>query len=220
MGFHAKILFVTAEYVKVDKAGSNGEIKCIVWKDAETGIDWGHITRLEKVIGSRYKDVHHTPFRRAGICVVACFLDKLWIELEGNVQSRFAPEILIPMKIFEDDPAPTIKIGGRTYLDCRMDRLKGSVGNTNFIPRHNSAVRDSTSILAHLNSGRWTIIDPPLFWVPCRDMANWLFEAEGNNTEVWRAIKDDTISLAFVLGWRHLLRELGDVGARAVFRFS
>src|SRR6476659_2310953 len=96
MGFYAKTLFLVESSQKADENGTNGERECVVWQDTLVGIDFGHITRLEKVVGEQYARLSHTPFRRAGICVADCFMTGLYKGLDEGSAERLAPALLIP----------------------------------------------------------------------------------------------------------------------------
>lgn len=228
MGFCAKTVFLMRGSRKADQPGLQGESDCVVWADTKLGIDFDHISRLEKVVGERFAHLNHTPFRRAGICVVDCFMDGLSAGLKEASPGRWAPEIIIPKPMFldrgddvEPAPEPTVTIGGRTYIDCWPDRLKGRMGNKELIPTHNEVVGGGPeAISAYLTSGRWNMSEPPMLWAECRDLAKWLTSAEDEGTEGWKAITQDRACLAIVRGWRFLLWELGEVDTRAVFRFS
>lgn len=221
MGFEAKILFVFKSSRVSDQVGPGGETECVVWEDSDTGINFGHITRLEKILGERFRQFTQTSFRRAGICVLDCFFKHLSAQ---DSKERCAPEILIDNMLYytvlrqqrEDAPTPTITLGGESYLDCSLERLMGRTGNGELVPEHNLA-------LASIRAGHdvaWPVIGPPLFWASCVDLTSWLSQSEEDETEGWKAILEDRNSLAIVRGWRHMLREMGEVGARAVFRFS
>src|SRR5438128_1394335 len=113
MGFETKTLFVLPGTIKADEPGPNGEAECAVWKDSKWGIDFGHVTRIEKLVGDRFKHIRDSfePFRRAGICAVHQFLDVLFADFENQICKRCAPEILVPKPFFSDEltKKPTIK---------------------------------------------------------------------------------------------------------------
>ncbi len=225
MGFEAKIVFVLPGSVKADQPGPKEEIECAVWKDAYWGIDFGHITRLEKLVGERFqhmRDSHH-PFRRAGICVMDRFLSScVFVDFEKHIVERCAPEILVHKSVFymEDSPIPTVKVGGQVYLDVYESRLKGRMGNDTLVEDHNRAAGKPEVLQGLLEEREWhPMMDPPLLWASCSELADSLDKSEAVYDEAWEAIQYDRVSDAFVRGWRESLRKLGAVGARAVFRF-
>lgn len=226
MGFEAKTVFVLPGTAKADQLGPNGETECVVWKDSEWGLDFGHITRVEKLIGERFKHMRDSfsPFRRAGICVMDCFhYSCLFVNFEEQIEELCAPEILVPKPFFGDDrrQKPTVKIGGRTYLDVSESRLEGQMGNETLVEDHNRAAGHPRVLKRLVQEGDWhPMMDPPLLWTSCSDLADCLDRSEAERDETWEAIQYDPVSDAFVRGWRESLRKLGAVGARAVFRFS
>jgi hypothetical protein len=229
MGFEVKMLFVIETKKETEKKGPNGETTCVVWEDTFTGIDFGRVTRLEKLTSKRFAHLTWTPFKHAGICVIDCFFRNIFADFDKNTERWFAPEILVyrplPLYVYredEDPPEPTEKVGGNLYLDCSVDRLKGRSGNEELIAEHNTFVVNHQSALQLqlFESAKWSIMEPPLIWVPCTLLAEWLTQAEEQKTEGWKALVQDRVSLAIFLGWRHLLREMGEVDARALFRFS
>lgn len=226
MGFEAKTVFVLSGAAKADRLGPNGETECMVWKDADWGLDFGHVTRLEKLVSEHFQHLRDSfhPFRRAGICVVDCFLYScLFVDFENRIGERCAPEILVPKPFFGDErrKRPTIKVGGRTYLDVYESRLKGRMGNETLVEDHNVAVGDPGTLRELLEKGEWhPMMDPPLLWASCSELADCLDKAEAEQNEAWKAAQYDPVSDAFVRGWRESLHRLSVVGARAVFRFS
>lgn len=226
MGFEAKMVFVLPQTAKADQPGPKGETDCAVWKDSDWGLDFGHITRLEKLVGERFQHMRNSfhPFRRAGICVMDRFLSAcLFADFEKHIEERCAPEILVPKPFFSDqeEKKPTVKVGGRTYLDVYESRLKGRIGNEMLVENHNCAAGNPAILRKLLKDGDWhPIMDPPLLWALCSELADCLYKAETEQVKAWKAIQYDTVSVAFVNGWRESLRQLGAVGARAVFRFS
>jgi len=228
MGFKAKMLFVTETEEKAEKIGPDGQTTCVVWEDTFSGIDFGRITRLEKLSDKRLAHITWTPFRRAGICVIDCLFRNLFANFDKNTDRWFAPEILVdghlPLYVYIKDktpPEPTKKIGGGLYLDCSFERLTGGFGNEKLIPMHNAIVTAHRNNSSTPLSQQWLrITDPPLLWMPCDLLVDWLTAEEEQKTECWKALVQDRVSLAIFLGWKHALREMGEVGARAVFRFS
>ena len=226
MGFEAKTVFVLPSTVKADRPGPEGETGCSVWVDADWGLDFGHITRLEKLVGDRFKHVRDSfsPFRRAGICVMDCFLYScVFVDFEKRIEERCAPELVVPKPFFGDpsEAEPTVKIGGRTYLDVYKSRLYGRMRNERLVEEHNRAIGNLGALLWLLKKGEWhPMIDRPFLWASCSELADCLDKAEAESSEAWEAIQYDPVSDAFVRGWRESLRRLGAVDARAVFRFS
>lgn len=237
MGFEAKILVLSEEKGKADEIGKNGETEYVVWSDSFLTIYFGHVTRLEKVVGERFKHLTHTSFRRAGICVVDCFLDKLFTNFDNDPFERLAPEIIVHRDLWneklsetfpefrEDDleeslPDDATKlIGGNIYMDCSEYRLLGEMRNSKIIDQHNKAIRMDLGTLNEYLRSHHIFMNGPLMWTSCAELATWLSEAEVNQTEAWKALVKDQLSLAIAKGFRHQLRELGEVGARALFRF-
>lgn len=225
MGFAAKTVFVLPGTFKADRPGPQGEMECAVWKDSNWGLDFGRITRLEKLTGERFQHIRDSfdPFRRAGICVVDRFFSScLFVNFESRVEERCAPEIVVPKRFFgEEGRRPTIKIGGQVYLDVDESRLEGLMGNDTLVEEHNRAVGKPEELQRLLRENEWhPLMDPPLLWASCTELADSLDRAEADHDEAWQAIQYDPVSDAFVRGWRESLRKLGAVGARAVFRFS
>ena len=226
MGFEAKMVFVLPGLGQADRQGPNGETECLVWQDADWGLDFGHVTRIEKLVGERFRHMRDSfhPFRRAGICVVHCFLySYLFIDFEKHIEERCAPEILVPKPFSWDDgqEEPTVKIGGRTYLNVHESCLRGRMGNETLVVEHNAAAGKPEALRRLLEGGGWhPMVDPPLLWASCSKLADCLDKSEAEQDEAWKAIQYSPVSNAFVCGWRESLRMLGIVGAKAVFRFS
>ncbi len=225
MGFAVKMVFVLPGTVKADQSGPNGETECSVWQDAYWEIDFDRITRLEKLIGERFQHMRDTfhPFKRAGICVFDRFWDCLFVDFEKQIMDRCAPEIVAQAPFFRDEKGrrPTVKVGGRAYLNVHASRLKGRMGNETLVADHNRAAGKPQELQKLINGGKWDpLMDPPLLWSSCSELADSLYEAEAEQGEAWKAILYDPVSEAFVRGWRESLRQLGTVGARSVFRFS
>ena len=226
MGFHTKVIILSqtqtnsGNELDFDTPEFDSEEGTVVWEDSSLRIDFGHITRLEKITGERFRHLHHSAFRRAGICVVDCFLDHLYEDLENSAVRRFAPEILVngrfPVK------GSTTLLASKQYVSCSEYVLSGTfdlVDDINgVVARHNKAVGSDEATLQYALS-RWMILDPPFFWASCKDMSDWLEEAESQKSEAWTALDADRLSLALVRSWQCLLREVGETGARALFRF-
>lgn len=229
MGFEAKIVFVLPGTAKADQQGPNGEAECAVWKDSNWGIDFGHITRLEKLTGERFQHLRSSfhPFRRAGICVMNRFLHScVFVDFENRFDERCAPEIVVPKPFFafadeEMGNEPTVKIGGRIYLSVNERSFKGCMGNDTLVEDHNAAAGKPEALRRLLKSGKWhPMVNPPLLWATCAELADCLDKAENEKHEVWEEIQADSVSKALFLSWRESLRNLGTVDARSVFRFS
>ncbi len=226
MGFEAKMLFVLPQMVKADQPGPKGETECAVWKDSDWGLDFGHITRLEKLVGERFQHMRDSfpPFRRAGICVMDRFLSAcLFADFENRIEERCAPEILVPKPFFGDERGKkqTVKVGGRTYLDVYESRFKGRMGNETLVEDHNRAAGKPEVLQGLLKEREWhPMMDPPLLWASCAELGNCLVKAEEDQDEAWKAAQYDRVSDVFVRTWRESLIMLGGVGAKAVFRFS
>lgn len=222
MGYCAKVVILSkaspVNTGELDDETPELELECdTLWEDSSLRIDFGHITRLEKVTGERYRHLQHSAFRRAGICVMDCFLDHLYDDLEKNAVQRFAPEILVN-GLFPGQESTRL-FRSKQYINCSEYVLEGHLDTTErLVAEHNKAVgSDETYLLNALS--RWMILDPPFFWASCKDMASWLEEAEREKSEAWTAITADLLSLAQVRSWQRLLCDAGDVGARALFRF-
>jgi hypothetical protein len=231
MGFEVKMVFVLDDgsHQTADREGPQGQNECVVWKDLGMGIDFGHITRLEKVVNKRFSHIIHAPFRRAGICVVDCFFTNIFTGgFRKNLREWLAPEMLVrhhlPLYVYNEEerlrlPPSIATVGGNIYLECSPDRLKGRMD----MPGSNDLLIDHNKVLTmdHPDLPKeWSVMDPPLIWVPCASLAEWLSRAEETGTEGWQAILEDRTSLAIVRSWWHTLREMGEVQAKAVFRFS
>jgi hypothetical protein len=137
MGFYAKAVILFKENASA-AIPSIDEESYAVWKDSGLGIDFDRVTRVEKVTEPRFAHITFRPFELAGICTIDCFLANLWIDFDDMIKERFAPEIIVhkPLLYQENDlPEPTITIGGRSYLDCSLERLKGRIGNDQRIER-------------------------------------------------------------------------------------
>lgn len=224
MGFQARLAVVCEQTKSADSIGPKGEKDCTVWKEACVGIDFEHITRLEKLVGERFKHMadSHTPFRRAGIVAMDCFLTRIFADFVEKLDEKVAPEFLIHKPIFPgDERVPTVTVGGQVYLDCPEYRLKGSMGNETLVEDHNRAAGNPEALRILLERGEWhPMMDPPLLWARCRELADLMHGAQCEQTEGWQSLVKDRTSLAIWNGWYHQLLEMGEVGARAVFRFS
>ena len=198
-----------------------------MWGDSGWGIDFRHITRLEKLVGERFEHIRDSfpPFRRAGIATVDRFLHScLFADFENHIEERCAPEFVVHKPFFEDEEGvsdPTVKIGGLVYLDVNEDRFSGRMGNHGLVEQHNLLTGRVDALRELLHEQRWhPMMDPPLLWTSCAELADSLDNAEADGHEAWKAIQYDPVSEAFVRGWRESLHQLGNVGARAVFHFS
>ena len=221
MGFKATMVILREEKKTANENGSKGENHCVLWSDSDLTIDFGHVTRLEKVVGNRFKYLDHTSFRRAGICTVDCFLKNLFEGFDENPFEQLAPEILVHKDIFGDrQTQPTKKVGGRVYIDCPKHRLDMEKWGADIIANHNTAIGMSSYDFNRYLQTHQIFLDGPLLWASCVDLACWLSEDEEKKTEGWGALVKDKLSLAIARGWRHQLSELGETGARALFRFS
>jgi hypothetical protein len=193
---------------------SEGEEKTYTLWSPSMVIDFGHITRLEKVVGERFKHLKHDSFSRAGICVTDIFLDVLFGINGENALQNIAPEIM-PLIHYEKD------VGGKVFVQFYETHLGGSQKLFDeIVSNHNTVVGlDEVGRRNYLET-RHFMIHGPILWATCHSLASALLEAERKSTEAWEAMTKDRVSLAFALGWRSLLHELGEVNTRALFLFS
>lgn len=224
MGFSVKIIVLFRDVLDVDTKGPNGEDTCVYWYATRLAIDFGPITRLEKVVGDRFAHLKHSPIERAGICAVDGLLRELYRELNEKPRQRLAPEFLVRRGIFNDDISEETKmVGGSTYVDCHelyLDTDGGLKQGKELIATHNKVLQMEEQELKAYVEKHDLFFDGPLVWASCVDLAVWLQEAEEKRTQGWEALVKDPVARAIVQGWRHQLRELGEVGAYGLFRFS
>ncbi len=222
MGFEAKLIILRETKAKAEVKGPKGEEECTLWKDSSFSIDFGHITRLEKVVSERYAHMDYGPFRRAGICVVSCFETHILSGWESKLDDLLMPEMAWKnFGIFgEADSLPTTqKIGGKTYVDGGLlihhTRLLLKRKEASLVERHNSVVAlNAKGRRKAFASARF--FEPIFTWSSCIDLARWLAEEEKKHTELWQAVIKDPFTLAVVTGWRRQLEMLGKLGARGM----
>jgi hypothetical protein len=199
--------------------GLQGETECVVWADSQLHIDFGHTTRLEKVVGERFKHVRYTPFQRAGICVADCLLGKLFENFEERPHERLAPEFCVVASTFDGVVRQTEKTGGVAYIDCCPYQVGGTIGDmSRRIMWHNGLVNLSPINFEWGHDFTSIVLRGPFLWASCRELADSMLVAEQTSTEAWQALSKDPVSIAIAKGWYHQLDALAGVGARVLFR--
>lgn len=196
-----------------------------VWTAAET-IDFGRITRLEKLTGERFRHLVFGPHKRAGICATSVLLSHLYAKTDP-ARPICAPPI-IHVDVDED--------GGYAELIARREELIAS-GTGDLVdlygpleaPRriqldrvvaHNRHLTLKDDALQwHLDNDWHPVMDAPFIWERCDVLAGWLEEAEARNAIEWTEVSKDPVALALFKARRAYLRELGVTGARALFTF-
>ncbi len=217
MGFNAelRILYPDHKLLGQDKT---------LWKAQEV-ISFGYVTRLQKLV--EYPKHHYGDHERAGICVVGCIMAKLVEKLgRGPIWPDFAPLFLIYEAYFEDHAAYSLAktTGVLDYIDAGscfefsgQDRLKPS---PKLKKGHNEILGWSQDRLnAYVANNYNIIVHPLIMWESCENITAWLDEAEKIKTPEWQELEKNPISLAKARAWREYLREVGKIGARALFLF-
>ncbi len=224
MGFSARLLIV---YPDPPKEGIP------VWRSHEV-IDFGEITRLEKLTGeaggSPYNPNGHV---RAGICAMRMMLERLWPRAENPRREWFAPDILV----YRDNSgivqarAVADEAGAKECIDCgtrnpQTDSIYDVSGGKRYpslkrIREHNILISlEDGELWERLKSRQYHVIsDAPIMWAPCAEIAQWMREDELGGSAAFLEAAKDKVSLARVTGWRKYLREVGAADARALFLF-
>ncbi|WKZ29187.1 MAG: hypothetical protein QY323_00490 [Patescibacteria group bacterium] len=187
------------------------------WRPHGQPLSFGGVTRLEKIVHKRFAHLSWSAHQRAGICVVSTLLGKLFETLDNAPSETVAPHILVYE--YQDE------------LDAELARTQGDVIDPDFSiglegtfarvgPKHNAlrALEDEAA-KEHLKTFH-PALKPPLLWEQCGTLARWLQEAESAETDEWRQLRTEPVSLAVARVWHAWLHELGKVGARALFVFD
>lgn len=235
MGFEAKLEFVTAEKWEAEQVGTQGETHSTVWRDyTQFEMNFGRITRLEKLISPEYAHITHASFPKAGIMVFGTLL-KRWQESVTSkpVRNSIFPHIVdegawkdVPssQESAEEDWKRVFQgMGGRDYAKVYFpfELAKWDLKKTEALrAKHNRAVADLCTLSEEegrrkLDEGI-NLCEPPFLWFSCFDAACWLKEAQEKDAPAWRAVKDDPLTVAVILGWQAQLDRLGAVDVRAV----
>lgn len=221
MGFSLKLVLVNPVVEPAfhgDGEGIPDSGSVTVWRDiAGYSIDFGNITRLEKVVSPRYKHLEHTSYKRAGICVTDCFFDLLFVEDVQTLFGQVAPEILFPAWALSGNKELT---QGATYLDASSSSCGDDESYLSKISRHNSIVTEGRHCILNTIGKEHVVLSDVVRWEDCAYLVHVLDKAEKFRTEAWKALEVDEISLAIAKSWREVLRAFTKTHARAVFLFG
>jgi len=233
MGFEARLVVLTVENANAESIADNGETKAILWSDKPgIVIDFGHITRLEKVVSPGYAHIKHSSFRRASICVFDCLYERLWDLLDANIEKYMVPEILTRERLelayrgeSENQTAIASKLLVATagqeyatghcfwYSDHQIQKGK----ERRLIDLHNIFVSQTLSERRKAYEVGVNFFEQPFLWAPCSDLVEWWREADAKKTEGMQALSKDPYAVAVAGGWRNQLETLSSLGAKALF---
>lgn len=218
------------EYLKI--LSSRPRKKYTVW-EAEQNIDFGGITRVDKVTDkTRYPHQGYAEVTLAGIC---CFdwiyrkLIKRSIRL-GWSRDCFAPPFTISaapglqhLNDWREERISFKKLrGGEMFVQprYRLDYTQTRTPAVEILKCHNETLSLSDDALSHHGKNKYSVInDVPLMWISARTLARWIREFEKSKTLSWQELQKVPSALARVRAWQAYLREVGKVDARVLFYF-
>lgn len=216
MGFNVELLILYRRAVPETGHG--------IW-EAHEAITFGRVTRLEKITHPRFAHLQKDHHERAGICVVSVLLGRMFAKLDTTPREAFAP----PFLISELPDGATFAEGLEAYqgalrgaaddLLLRPFPLEQRSIDAQQIKLHNDIVSLDDDALRWSLNDYHPVMDPPFLWERCSALADWLETAEVQMASEWQELMKDPISLALARAWRAYLREVGAVGARALFIF-
>ncbi len=223
MGFSARLLIT---YLEARTPGIP------VWKAREV-VDFGDITRLEKLTGEAGAVESCNPHKRAGICAMRMILDRLWPRADDPRREWFAPDILVYREHWSEDQARAVaeEAGATECLDCgtrnpQTDDIYDAKSGTRYpslkrIREHNLLISLEEDELRDVLKRRnyHVITEAPIMWARCEEIAEWMREDELGGSPAFQEAVKDAVSYARVTAWRKYLREIGRVDARALFLF-
>ena len=218
MGFHTELMLVYPDQSILGPGKT-------MWIAQET-IRFGYVTRLEKL--QRFER-EYSGHCRAGICVVSCIMRQLVEKLRvGPFWKDFAPMFLVyydgagQHEAYDSARASS----GAAYLDCGMCYIDPEPWDTAEKPRytlrqeHNSALLwTQQQLTCYVETGYNVIMDSLVMWEDCSLIASWLDKVESSNEPEWQELQKHPVALAKGRAWREYLREVGKVGAKALFLF-
>ena len=216
MGYEAELLLLCPER----NEAANKDI--VVWRGSDI-IDFGHVTRMEKLTSPHYRHLGFPPRERAAICIVNCLLTKIGEKFEAADYSSLAPEFRIH-DLWGDEVQALAKLSPGDYIDVGLyvrHKFSGRHGHISVerLNAHNASLKlPPEQQKKELNWGA-IILEVPFIWEPAATLADWLDKAEAEKTEEWRELTKESVSLALARGWRSYLREIGAAGVRALFIF-
>lgn len=218
MGFQAKLVLLYPEEEELppktpaDEESGRRTVRKF-WKSQES-IDFGHITRLEKLIDPRLSHVGHSSHRRAGICVMSVFLEPLFEMMYKADLKVFAPKFII----YNDYAERVLRFDEIAETEVQID-WDSDESLPEEMAKHNEILNRPQKEISRISAKHEPRLSPPFMWESCSTLAVQLDECEASHSEEWQALEKDPVSLALARGWREYLREVGRVGVQALFVF-
>ena len=209
MGFSLELYFLFRNGQADDDAN--------VWIARGQPIDFGRVTRMEKITHQRFKHLEYDPHHRASICVVSLLLGKLFEKLDASPAETIAPTFLVYE--FRDERDTLLETASGNAIEIEdwlpFDRTR----EQRKMREHNHVMKlPPDELRAHIEKHH-PAMDPPFLWESAAVLARWLQEAIGAETDEWRELSKSLVSLALFRVWYAHLLELGKVDARVLFVF-
>ncbi len=208
MGFSMQLVILYPQHVSAESR---------VWLPQET-LFFGRVTRLQKL---SFAHLDFDAHSRAAICVVSCLLGKAFAKL-GEAK----PVGIAPTFLFYDygEKREEFALAHKDSIDPGYDhegfRDPGD-GRPSFekFHEHNRIITLEAAKLEQHLATTHVILEGPFIWESCTEIASFLDEAETKKTDEWCELVKDPVAHAIGRAWREYLREVGTVGARALYVF-
>lgn len=227
MGFYLNLLILKPQerdfglFDPTPKKGKKKvERKCTLW-EIETILNLQRISAPVNDAGFKDK----TAKERAALHFFNSFFGKLMEQVNQTGKECLAPPFAI-LKAKKSDTCDTLHDWQSQFVTVPGEKnwfvnpLSGWSIHSQFpsqrtMEEHNESLKKSQG---HAKTSD-IILAKPLVWAPCKDVTEWI--AEGERVKTFVTLKEDDLdAAAYFAMWKASIKEMGKVGANALFLFE